>query len=148
VTGWLPVAAGVGSGLVGGFYVAFSAVVLPALRRRPVEEATATMVAVNDAAVRAPFMVLFFGTAAACGATAVDALLDPRIHSLLRVAGSAAYLAGWASTMAVNVPLNNGLAADGALRWRGYQRSWARANHIRALLSVAGAAGLLIPTRP
>ncbi|MEX5271490.1 DUF1772 domain-containing protein [Kocuria sabuli] len=148
MTGWVPVAAGVGSGLVGGFYVAFSAVVIPALRRRPAEEATATMVAINEAAVRAPFMVLFFGTAAACGATTVGAMIDPRTDSLLRVAGSAAYLAGWASTLAVNVPLNNRLARNGAVQWLGYQQSWARANHVRALLSIAGAAGLLLSTRP
>ena len=148
MTGWVPVAAGVGSGLAGGFYFAFSAVVIPALRRRPAEEATATMVAINEAAVRAPFMVLFFGTAAACGATTVGALTDPPTDSMLRVAGSAAYLAGWASTLAVNVPLNNRLARDGAVQWRDYQQSWARANLVRALLSIAGAAGLLLPTRP
>ena len=148
MTGWVPVAAGVGSGLVGGFYFAFSAVVIPALRRRPADEATDTMVAINTAAVRAPFMVLFFGTAACCGATVVDEIIDPHPHALLRVAGSAAYLAGWALTMAVNVPLNNRLANGGPDHWPDYQRSWARANHIRAALSIAGALGLLIPIQP
>lgn len=148
MTGWVTVAAALGSGVVGGFYVAFSAVVIPALRRRPDGEAAATMVAVNEAAVRAPFMVLFFGTAALCGLTVADAVIGPDPDALLRTAGAAAYLAGWASTMAVNVPLNHGLANGGAGRWPGYQRSWARANHARAVLSVAGAVGLLVSAHP
>lgn len=148
MTGWVPVAAGVGSGLVGGFYFAFSAVVIPALRRRPAEEATDTMVAINKTALRAPFMVLFFGTAAACGATVAGAIADPHAHSLLRTAGSTAYLAGWVLTMAVNVPLNNRLINGGPDHWPDHQRSWARANHIRAALSIAGTLGLLIPAQP
>lgn len=148
MTGWVPVAAGVGSGLAGGFYFAFSAVVIPALRRRPAEEATDTMVAINKKAVRAPFMILFFGTAAGCGATMIEEIIDPHPLSLLRVAGATAYLTGWALTMAVNVPLNNRLANGGPNPWQDYQRSWARANHLRAALSVAGALGLLIPTQP
>ncbi len=149
MSGWLPVAAGTGSAVVGGFYLAFSAVVMPALRRRTAEEAIATMVAINEKAVRPPFMVLFFGTAAACAAVAVAAALDPQTQSPLRVAGAAAYLAGWASTIAVNVPLNNRLAKNGTShpdsQWHNYQRSWTRANHVRAALSIAGAAGLILP---
>ena len=63
-----------------------------------------------------------------------------------------AYLAGWASTMAVNVPLNNRLARHGGgqpeRQWHSFQRSWIPANHLRAALSIAGAAGLLIPQHP
>jgi uncharacterized membrane protein len=150
VSGWLPVVSGTGSAVAGGFYLAFSAVVMPALRRQPAKEAIATMVSVNEKAVRPPFMTLFFGTAAACGAVAVAAATDPLSQSPLRVAGAAAYLAGWASTMVVNVPLNNRLSANGSgqpdRQWHSYQRSWTAANHIRAALSIAGAAGLLIPT--
>jgi uncharacterized membrane protein len=147
VNGWLPVAAGTGSAMVGGFYLAFSAVVMPALRRRTAEDAIVTMVAINEKAVRPPFMFLFFGTSAACAAVAVAAALDPQLQSPLRVAGAVASLAGWASTMAINVPLNNRLSA-GTIhperQWLAYERSWTRANHVRAALSIAGAAGLLI----
>jgi uncharacterized membrane protein len=150
VSGWLPAAAGTGSALVGGFYLAFSAVVMPALRRRPASEAVETMALINENAVRPPFMVLFFGTAAACAAAVVEAAIDPRAQSPLRVAGAAAYLAGWASTMVINVPLNNRLSQDGTghleRKWLSYERPWTRANHLRAALSIAGAAGLLAPT--
>lgn len=149
MSGWLPVAAGTGSALVGGFYLAFSVVVMPALRRRPPGDAIATMVAINEKAVRPPFMVLFFGTSAACAAVAVAAALDPQAQPPLRVAGALAYLAGWASTIAVNVPLNNRLSANGTTApdqlWHSYRQPWTRANHVRAALSMAGAAGLLIP---
>lgn len=145
LSAWLPLAAGVGSAVAGGFYFAFSAVVIPALRRRPPHEAATSMVAVNGQALRPPFMLVFFGTAAACGGTAVAALVGPQAHSMLRVAGSAAYLAGCVLTMAVNVPHNNRLAAEGAGHWPAFDRFWTRANHVRAILSVAGAVALMLP---
>jgi uncharacterized membrane protein len=149
----LPLVAGTGSAVVGGFYIAFSAVVMPALRRRPAAEAVAAMVSINDRAVKPPFMELFFGTAAACGAVAVTAAAHPDAQAPLRVAGAAAYLAGWVLTMAVNVPQNNRLLARGAghprPEWDRFQRTWIPANHVRAALSVVGAIGLLVPvTQP
>lgn len=70
MNGWLPVIAGAGSAVAAGFYLAFSAVVMPALHTRPAEEAIASMVSINNRAVAFPFMTLFFGTVAACGAVA------------------------------------------------------------------------------
>jgi uncharacterized membrane protein len=145
LSAWLPLAAGVGSAVAGGFYFSFSAVVIPALRRRPSHEAAATMVAINEQALRPPFMLVFFGTAAACGGAAVAVIVEPQARSLLQLAGSAAYLAGWVLTMAVNVPHNNRLAADGAGHWPAFDRFWTRANHVRTVLSVAGAAALIVP---
>ena len=151
MNGWLPVIAGTGSAVAGGFYLAFSAVVMPALRRQPVQDAVEAMVSINEKAVRPPFMILFFGTAAACGAVLAIQATDPLAQSPIRVAGAAAYLAGWASTILVNVPLNNRLSKSGGGRsdreWHSYQQSWNPANHVRAALSVAGAVGLLIPIR-
>ena len=69
---WPALVAGIGSGLVGGFYLAFSLVVMPALRRLPGGAAASAMIAVNRAAVRAPFLVLFFGTALACPSCGSD----------------------------------------------------------------------------
>jgi uncharacterized membrane protein len=63
---WLVPTAGIGTAVLGGFYLAFSLVVMPALQHRAAGEAASTMIAVNQAAVRAPFLVLFFGTALAC----------------------------------------------------------------------------------
>ena len=152
MNGWLPVAAGTGSAVAGGVYLAFSVMVMPALRRLPAKDAITAMTLINEQAVRAPFMLLFFGTAAACAAVVVAAAVDPPAQPPLRVAGAAAYLAGWVSTMVVNVPLNNRLSVNGAARpeqqWNSYQRIWTRANHVRAALSIAGAVGLLAPLVP
>ena len=152
MSGWLPVAAGTGSAVAGGVYLAFSVMVMPALRRRPAKDAITTMVLINEKAVRPPFMVLFFGTATACAAVVVAAAADLQSQPPLRVAGAAAYLAGWVSTMVVNVPLNHRLSVNGTAQpdqhWDSYQRLWTRANHIRAALSIAGAAGLLAPLVP
>jgi uncharacterized membrane protein len=136
--------------MAGGFYIAFSAVVMPALRRKSAPEAVSAMVSINEKALKPPFMTLFFGTAAACGAMAVAAAADPMARTPLRVAGAAAYLAGWVLTMAVNVPHNNSLLNHGSgqpeMAWERFQRSWIPANHVRAALSIAGAIGLLVPT--
>lgn len=149
MNGWLPVIAGIGSAMAGGFYLAFSTVVMPALHRQPAKDAIATMVSINEKAIRPPFMILFFGTAAACGAVLAVQATDPLTQSPVRVAGAAAYLAGCASTMVVNVPLNNRLAKSSGgppdRAWHSYQHPWNPANHIRAALSIAGAIGLLIP---
>lgn len=77
MSAWVPVVAGAGSAVVGGFYFAFSTVVRPALVRRPAEETADTMVTINERAVRPGSMVLFFGTATACALTAVTASADP-----------------------------------------------------------------------
>lgn len=152
MSAWLPVIAGTGSAITAGFYLAFSALVMPALRGRPAKEACAIMVSINEYAVRPPFMTLFFGTAAACGAVAVVVITGPLAQSPIRAAGAAAYLAGWASTMLLNVPLNNRLAKENGgaqdLYWQSFGPAWTRANNIRCALSLAGAAALLVPVQP
>ncbi|MBG6216311.1 putative membrane protein [Arthrobacter sp. CAN_A6] len=146
----MPVIAGTGSAVVGGFYLAFSAVVMPALRDRQANEACTAMIAINEAALRPTFMTMFFGTAAACGGTAFAAILEPQPQTPLQMIGSVAYLVGWTSTMAINVPLNNRLArhgtSEGDGRWLDYAQRWTTANHLRTVLSLAGAAALLFPT--
>ncbi|WP_411719930.1 anthrone oxygenase family protein [Mycetocola sp.] len=145
--GWVPVVAGVGSAVAGGFYVAFSAVVMPALRRRAPADAAATMVAINENAERAPFMTVFFGAAVASAATIATAVVDPQPASPLRIVGATLYLAGVVSTIAANVPLNRRLAAAGenrAAQWPGFVRPWTRLNTVRAVLSIAGAVALLV----
>ncbi|PZP26282.1 MAG: hypothetical protein DI613_15715 [Kocuria rhizophila] len=142
---WLVLAAGIGSGVLGGFYIAFSLVVMPALRLRPRDEATATMRAINRAAVQAPFLVLFFGTAVLCVATVLNAFFHTQLASDWRSIGAVLSLAGTFLTMVVNIPLNNQLTRDNVRLWQHYERSWTRANHVRAVLSVLGAVVLLMP---
>jgi uncharacterized membrane protein len=142
---WLVLAAGIGSGLLGGFYLAFSLVVMPALRDRPAGEATSAMVAINEAAVRAPFMVLSFGTALACLIVVTAGWSAPGAPA--RVLGALASLTGWVLTLAISVPFNTRLAGTerSTVVWHAYARPWTRANHLRAGLSLLGALGLLSP---
>ena len=127
----------IGSGLMGGVFVAFSVAVMPALARRPAAEAVAMMQAVNRVIVGPAFLLLFLGTGVVAAAAAV---LDTGA-----VVGAALYLAGALGvTMVVNVPLNNALEADGEATWARYQRRWTAWNHLRALASTGAAVALSV----
>lgn len=135
------VAAVVGAGLVGGVYTTFSIMVMPALRRCDDRTATDTMIAVNRAAERGPFIVVFGAAALAALGLAGAAL--PR-GDVVELGIAAASLGSTIITVAVNVPLNRRLARDGAAFWPAYSRRWTRANTVRALaaalaVSLAGA---------
>jgi uncharacterized membrane protein len=135
--------AAAGCFLTAGFYFAFAVTVMPALGE-DAPTGVGVMRAINRRAVRAPFMTLFFGTAALCGAVLV--MGGAPAGSLLAGGGAAAYLAGVAVTVLGNVRLNSALAHavvadDGA--WTAFARPWARLNGLRAVLSLLGGALLL-----
>lgn len=139
------VVAVVGSGLVGGVMLAFSAMVMPALARRPAADAVAVMQAVNVAAVRPPFLPTFLLAAVACLWVGVDALLGG--VDAVALVGALLYLGGAVGlTAAYHVPRNDKLAGlDGAAAvayWPTYLREWTRANHVRAVLCAAACACL------
>lgn len=144
-------AAAVTTGLTGGAYLAFTVMVLPALDGAAASDAIATMQRVNVAAVRPPFMIVFFGSVLTAVAAAVSTLAagDPTGTRALRLAGAGLAVGAFVITVAVNVPLNDGLAAippgtpDASGAWAQYSRSWGGANLIRGLVSVAGCAALV-----
>ncbi len=154
----LTIAAATGAGITGGVYVAFSAMVMPALRKRPAGEAITTMGAINEMAVRAPFMTLFFGGALAAAAVIVTQIVGNEAAGvdLTRTLGAALALAGFVTTIAVNVPRNNVLASAAIARsasahgnaesadkvWHGFDRIWSRANHVRGVVTMLGAIAL------
>src|SRR5699024_11402487 len=109
----------------------------------PDDGAAAAMVAINRAAERGPFLVLFGGTALAAATLGASAL-GRGATSDLAVAGAS--LASTAITVAANVPLNRRLNADGAAFWPTYARRWTRWNTARALAAAAAVtAGLSLP---
>ena len=140
-----------GAAVVGGVYLAFSAMVMPALRSRPAADAIATMQHVNVAAVRAPFMAVFFGSAAAAVAVVVVEVLrarsadDASLGTALGLAGALLSLAGFVVTVAYNVPRNDLVAAldptsvTDQARWLSLTREWTSANSLRGGLSLLGA---------
>jgi len=108
----LTLLAALGCGVVAGVFFAFSAFVMKALGRLPVEQGVAAMQAINVAAVTFAFMAALFGTAAACGTLAVWALFawGERFAPYLLV-GSTLYLVGTILlTIAYHVPRNEALA--------------------------------------
>jgi uncharacterized membrane protein len=148
---WVAFGTALGCGLSAGVFFAFSAFVMPALRRLPSAQGIAAMQSINKMALTPALMTALFGTALACAALGVWAVLSwgerpaPWI-----LAGSALYLAGTiVVTSAANVPLNNALAAihpDGtgaASQWRSFLSGWTAWNHVRAATGLV-ASGLLI----
>lgn len=141
-----PTAAAVCAGAAGGVYVAFSAMVMPALNTRTGSEAIGAMQRINEMAVRPPFMVIFFGGAVA-SVVAGAAAGTSDTYGLVRLVGAVLSLASFGVSVAVNVPLNNALARVPAGKgdvdaWRSFERSWTRANSVRGTLALAGAAAL------
>ncbi|WP_167138500.1 anthrone oxygenase family protein [Diaminobutyricimonas sp. TR449] len=137
-------AAAVGAGAAGGVYLAFSAMVSPALRARPSADAVASMQRINEHAVRAPFMTVFFGGAAAASAVLVTELVTGQAaENPARTIGSALALASFVTTVVANVPRNNALARAGAggadAAWHAFDHPWSRANNLRAGFALAGA---------
>ena len=105
----------------------------------------AAMNAINVDIVRSPFMPLFLVTTLMALALVVLALFDrEQPGAMLAVAGGVLYVVGmFAVTMAVNVPLNDALAAadpstaQGAALWTRYVHDWTMWNHVRTVASAA-----------
>lgn len=141
-----------GSGIMAGFFFAFSTPVMGALGRLPPAHGIAAMQSINILVINPLFLSVFFGTAAACVLLAVAALFmwqEP--GSLALVAGALFYFVGTLLvTMFFNVPLNDALAAvapdssAGASRWTRYLTTWTNWNHVRAIAALAAAALLTI----
>jgi uncharacterized membrane protein len=148
----LKLCAALGCGLVAGVFFAFSTFVMPALARLQPTQGIAAMQSINITAINPLFMLALFGTAVVCLFLAIAALLQwqqPGTTYLLM--GSLLYLVGSVGvTIACNVPLNDALAVvkpdspDGITLWAKYLTNWTFWNHIRTIVSMAGAALLMI----
>lgn len=146
---WIILAA-LSTAVVGGVYLGFSALVMPALDG--VARPTGVMKRINELAPRSPFILAFAVSAVACGTSIVLVLLDlitgavAAWAAVIGVAGAVLGLAGFVITAAVNVPLNNRLAEAAATdeaAFAAFQRPWRRANSARGAVSLAGAAALM-----
>jgi uncharacterized membrane protein len=143
----LTIATAIGSGLMGGFFFAFSVCVMGALRRLPPAQATTTMQSINVVVLNPIFFAAFFGTAAACLFLVVAAWSNwdtPGSHLIM--AGSLLYLLGSiVVTIIRNVPLNEALkavdanSAEGESMWNHYFAEWVPWNHVRTVTCIASA---------
>lgn len=131
--------AAVGCGLTAGVLLAFSIAIMPALTRRPPSDGVATMQQINVAIVSPVFLTVFLGGAAAAAIAASAAVVSGGGPRVMIVTAALLYLIGCiVVTMAINVPLNDALAAvdpssaAGAELWSTYLTRWTRWNHARS----------------
>jgi uncharacterized membrane protein len=144
-----------GSGLMAGFFFAFSVSVMKALGRLPAVQGIAAMQSINVVVINPVFLIAFFGTAVACVAVAISALLNwDKPGAAYLLTGCVLYLAGsFLVTIAFNVPRNDALAAvdpasdAGAALWASYLTAWTAWNHVRTAAALAAAAVLSITLR-
>ena len=136
--------AGLGAGIVGGVFFAFSSFVMPGLTRMPAAGGIAAMNSINVSAVTPLFMTALFGTALVCLVVGIGAVLGwGQPGSLWLLAGSLLYVIGIVVvTIIFNVPLNDALAAvdpassEGAGLWSRYLDEWVMWNHVRAVTGI------------
>ncbi|MGW8566112.1 anthrone oxygenase family protein [Isoptericola sp. NPDC055881] len=130
------------TGLAGGVFAAFSTFVLAGLRRLAPADAATAMAAINEEAVRPPFMTLFGAAVLLPVATAVVGLAGGDDGAWWVVASAVVVLVGMLGvTAAGNVPLNDRLAARrDAAGWAAFHRPWTRWNHVRTVACAASCA--------
>lgn len=135
--------AAVGSGLVAGIFFAFSNFVMPALGRVAPASGLAAMQAINVTVINPGFMLAFMGTAVLCLGLALGSWfwLGEWSGKLL-LAASLVYLVGCVGvTMALNVPLNDALAAaqpetaQASELWQRFLVDWTFWNSVRTAAS-------------
>lgn len=141
-----------GSGLIAGFFLAFSIVVMKSLAQQPPPQGIAAMQSINIVVINPMFMSAFFGTAAACLMLTVSTFFRwQRPGTAYLLTGSLLYLVSTILvTILFNVPRNNALAAvdstspEGANVWANYLSSWTAWNHVRTIAALAAAASFTI----
>jgi len=146
------VIAAVGSGLVAGVFLAFSAMVMPSLRRQSAKRGIGVMQSINVAAITPAFLLPFVGTGLACVVVLVAAVSDQSDPGAgLTLVGALCYLFGSLVVTGVyHVPRNNRLAAlkasDPAAQayWTSYLQEWTAMNHVRTVATLAAAVTLVL----
>ena len=118
-----------------------------AFSRLPAPEGAAAMNAINVVIINPWFFTAFFGTALLSLALVVAGLIQGGQAGLLAAGGGMVFFAGVIGvTMAVNVPLNNALAAASAgseaqaALWQRYLDVWTAWNHGRTMASLVALA--------
>ncbi|MEU7525661.1 anthrone oxygenase family protein [Saccharothrix sp. NPDC042600] len=135
----LTIIAAVGCGLMAGVFFAFSAMVMPGLRRAAPAEGLAAMRAINVAVLNPVFLTAFLGTAAVSVAAAFGGTVAGWVGAALYVLG------GIVLTAAYHVPRNNALEQHGTTEyWARYLREWVPANHVRAITCLGAAVAFTI----
>lgn len=147
------------TGLMAGFFYAFSVCVMPGLDRIPPSAAIGAMQSINEAVQNPIFFITFFISPIAAAISALVLWRSGNTGAALWVAGGGlTYLLGaFLLTVQINVPMNNALAlADAAASnaetiWREYSERWTFWNSVRTAASTLAmlmiGIGMLSPLR-
>jgi uncharacterized membrane protein len=134
------------SGLMAGLFAAFAYAVMPGLRRADDRTVVVAMQRINVAIVNPLFLILFAGGLLLAGAAWWSVRSDPL--GVWALVAAVLYLVAAGITIAVNVPLNNALAAAGssdpATARAAFENRWVTANIVRAVLHLAGFATIVV----
>ncbi len=143
----LATVAAIAAAAVGGLFYAFSTFVMRGLDRTGPDAAATAMRGINaEAQGNAPFLALFMGSALVALVVGIAALRRIGLPgSGWLLAGAVLALVPLVVTVAVNVPLNDRLAAS--LPWQEYHRIWTLWNHVRTVAPLIGSASMLIGVR-
>jgi uncharacterized membrane protein len=141
-----------GSGLIAGFFFAFSICVMKALGKLPPAQGIAAMQSINVVVINPVFLIVFLGTGALCLFTLVGSIVRwQAAGAAYLLTGSLLYVVGSILvTMVFNVPRNNALAAvapdtaEAATLWASYLSTWTAWNHVRMVASLGAAAAFTI----
>ncbi|WP_019200521.1 anthrone oxygenase family protein [Tsukamurella sp. 1534] len=130
------------SAVLTGFYFAY-ATVITAQRAAP--DGAEAMRRMNAAVERPPFIAVFLLGALLAFIALIRLVIGGGVdvRTVAGVAGAVAAIAALALTMAVNVPLNQRLAA-GTVEWVEFARTWGAWNLTRMWLCAAGTLGLAV----
>ena len=137
----------VGAATAAGAFFTFSTFTMAGLRRLAPAQGAAAMQAINEEAPTPAFMLLLFGTGAACLALMIYAAMHfQEPASKYQLIAGALYVVGVVlMTGGYHVPRNNVLAgldpnsAEGIAYWGVYLKEWVRMNHIRTVAPLVAA---------
>lgn len=137
----LTLACAVGAGTAAGAFLTFSTFTMAGLERLRPSEGAAAMQSINRQATTPVFMLVLFGTGAACvvlGIQSARHLDEP--FAWHRLVACAVYLVGVVVlTVAYHVPRNDMLdgfdpnSPEGIAYWHTYVRQWKPMNHVRTI---------------
>jgi uncharacterized membrane protein len=147
--------AALGAALMAGLFFAFSIAVMNALSQLPPALGIRGMQTINVVIVNPLFLLVFFGTAIGCLATAILGLANWTMPGAkISVLGSLFYLLGsLLVTVVFNIPENNALAEleatdpQSIARWHDYLAVWTMWNHIRCVAALLAGALLIWAVR-
>jgi uncharacterized membrane protein len=135
-----------------GAFFTFSDFTMAGLRRLRPAQGAAAMQAINKEAPSPLFMLLLFGTGAACLALMLKAALHlDEPGSAMRLIAGGVYVAGVVlTTIGYHVPRNNRLdrvdpeSIEGTDYWAIYLKEWVRMNHVRTITPLVTAVLLVV----